>query len=96
MVTEIAQIEVLDDTGEHFLTTLHNSIHLLEETPGFISIKIRRQVENDNIFYLLIDWVTLDAHLINFRNSDNFILWRKALGKFFKSDPVVRHFEAIL
>jgi hypothetical protein len=47
------------------------------------------------LVYLFIQWENLDAHWINFRQSQNFIEWRKLLEEFFAADPNVRHVEVI-
>ncbi len=95
MVTEVAQLEIYNENIEDFFDTLTRSIHLLQETQGFISIEVQQQIENTSVVYLIIKWDKLDDHLIGFRQSEKFVSWRNSLGKFFKSDPVVNHFEKI-
>jgi len=95
MVTEVAQVEIHDGNIEDFLKALTNSVGLLQETKGFISIEVQHQIENPSIVYLIIKWAQLDDHLIGFRQSEKFVLWRNSLGKFFKSEPIVNHFEKV-
>jgi quinol monooxygenase YgiN len=37
----------------------------------------------------------VDAHLQNFRGSERFKTWRRALGPFFAAEPHVEHFQEV-
>jgi hypothetical protein len=41
----------------------------------------------------LIEWETLEAHTVNFRESELFIEWRTILSPYFEKAPEVEHFE---
>ena len=40
---------------------------------------------------LLIEWESVEAHNVGFRESDRFPLWRALIGPFFDGDPRVEH-----
>jgi hypothetical protein len=44
---------------------------------------------------LLVEWETLDDHLVGFRESERFSEWRSLIGPFFDSPPVVDHVEPV-
>ncbi|WP_412178943.1 hypothetical protein [Rhizobium sp. TRM96650] len=43
----------------------------------------------------MMKWETLDNHMVDFRNSDDFQEWRKLVGPFFDGIPVVTHSESV-
>jgi len=40
---------------------------------------------------LLIEWESVEAHNVGFRESDRFPQWRALIGPFFDGDPHVEH-----
>ena len=45
---------------------------------------------------LLIEWESVEAHNVGFRESDRFPLWRALIGPFFDGDPRVEHVDDVL
>ena len=69
---------------------------LLEATPGFQRLEMRRGIEAPETFLLLVWWQTLEDHTKGFRESDGFVQWRAVLGPLFASPPAVEHYDAPL
>jgi heme-degrading monooxygenase HmoA len=65
-------------------------------TPGFRSARVTRGVESPTRFVLLIEWDSLEAHTVGFRESENFARWRSVVGPFFDGTPRVEHFDDVL
>jgi heme-degrading monooxygenase HmoA len=65
-------------------------------TPGFRSARVTRGVESPSRFVLLIEWDSLEAHTVGFRESENFARWRSVVGPFFDGAPRVEHFGDVL
>jgi hypothetical protein len=40
-----------------------------------------------------VEWDSLDAHVVGFRESDAFSAWRALIGPFFASPPEVVHYQ---
>jgi heme-degrading monooxygenase HmoA len=68
---------------------------ILAGTPGFISAHMHRGVENPSRFLFLVEWETIENHLVDFRQSDRFARWRALIGPYFDGPPQVDHFTAI-
>jgi heme-degrading monooxygenase HmoA len=54
-----------------------------------------RGVESPNRFVLLVEWDSVEAHEHNFRGSERFVTWRRALTPFFAAAPNVEHVEDV-
>ena len=45
----------------------------------------------ESIYRLLVEWQTVEDHMIGFRNSADFQTWRGLVGEYFAAPPVVTH-----
>ncbi len=96
MVTEIADFTVLADKQEQFADAVRDGLRYVSDTPGFRSARLTRSVETPTRFVLLIEWDSVEAHTVGFRESENFGRWRGAVGPFFDGAPTVEHFDELV
>ena len=96
MVLEIADFTVLPGTEEEFAAAVHQGLAYVSDTPGFRNARLTRSVESRSRFVLLIEWDSLEAHTVGFRQSENFTRWRELIGSFFDDDPRVEHFDDVV
>lgn len=96
MVTEIADITVRADTQEQFADAVREGLRYVSDTPGFRSARLTRSVETPTRFVLLIEWDSVEAHTVGFRESDNFGRWREVVGPFFDGPPTVEHVDDVV
>lgn len=54
-----------------------------------------RSIESPNLYLLLVQWDSVEAHTEGFRKSPEFAQWRALLHEFYESPPVIEHFVAI-
>jgi heme-degrading monooxygenase HmoA len=95
MVLEIADFAVLPGTEEEFAAAVREGVRYVSDTPGFRSARLTRGVESPSRFVLLIEWDSLEAHTVGFRESENYPRWRELIGPFFDGAPRVEHFNEI-
>lgn len=95
MVTEIADFAVLPGTEDKFADAVREGLALVSGTPGFRQARLTRCIETPTRFVLLIEWDTLEAHTVDFRESENFPRWRALVGPYFDGAPHVEHFETV-
>jgi heme-degrading monooxygenase HmoA len=62
-------------------------------TPGFIRYELRSGIERPTRYLLLIQWETLEAHTVTFRQSENFTHHRALISPYFAQAPLVEHFS---
>jgi heme-degrading monooxygenase HmoA len=92
MVLEHALIDVRPGTGAAFEAALAEARQVIAASPGFVSLRLQRGVETEDRYLLLVEWATLDDHVVGFRESPAFTAWRALIGPYFASPPVVVHF----
>ncbi|MEO1668630.1 MAG: antibiotic biosynthesis monooxygenase [Chloroflexota bacterium] len=94
MILEVAEVHVKEGTGADFETAVYKSRdQYISQTDGYISMEVQRGIENPNRYLLLIKWATLEAHTMNFRESDVFPKHRDLISPYFAKPPFVEHFE---
>jgi heme-degrading monooxygenase HmoA len=91
MVLEHAVITVRPGSAHEFEDALLRARPIIAACHGFISLELHRGVEQAERYVLLVEWETLDDHVVGFRESDAFVQWRAVIGSYFESPPVVDH-----
>lgn len=96
MILEVGFIPILESRKSEFEDVLRSAVqNLLAEADGFIEfIGHGWGVERPNVYMFSVKWVTLEDHVVGFRESELFTEWRAQIGPFFDGAPFVEHFEA--
>ncbi len=95
MILEVAILNVIEGQETAFETAMHQARPLIEATPGFVNIDVRRCIETPNRYLLLVSWETLEAHTVGFRQSERYQPWRALLHHFYDPFPAVEHFSPL-
>jgi heme-degrading monooxygenase HmoA len=95
MVLEIADFSVLPATEDDFAAAVREGVRYVSDTPGFRNARLTRSVETPSRFVLLIEWDSVEAHTVGFRESENYTRWRELISPFFASAPHVEHFDEV-
>ena len=93
MVLEHALINVEAGREEEFEAAYAEARAVLTSTPGCLGARLHRGVESPSRYLLLVEWETLDDHLVGFRESERFGRWRALIGPFFDGPPEVDHYR---
>jgi heme-degrading monooxygenase HmoA len=94
MILEIAEIRIKPGSAAAFEEAARRGLDtVLSKALGFRSYQIRRCIESPERYVLMIEWETLEAHTVGFRQSAAHAEWRAIVGSFFEKAPFVEHFE---
>ena len=96
MVLEIADFTVKAGTEDAFAAAVQEGLPHVASTPGFLGARLTRSIESPSRFVLLIEWETIEAHTVTFRESERFPRWRALVGPYFDGDPYVEHATDVL
>ncbi len=94
-ILEIAQIYIKPGTQSAFEAAIEQAYPYLQQTEGYLDHQLRRCLEQECCYLLLVNWESLDAHLINFRQSQQFQSWRALLSPYFEQPPEVKHYQLV-
>jgi heme-degrading monooxygenase HmoA len=96
MILEIADITIQAGKNTEFDEAIERGVRqAIACAKGFKSFKIQKGIENPQRYLLMIEWETLDNHIVDFRNSPAFLEWRAIVSPFFAAPPAVEHFQLL-
>jgi heme-degrading monooxygenase HmoA len=95
MIVEHAVFTVAEADAEKFEAAYEQARKLLEQTEGLSWTRMHRGVERPESYLLLVGWESLEAHTVNFRESELFPRWRALIGPYFAADPQVEHYREV-
>jgi heme-degrading monooxygenase HmoA len=96
MILEVAMLSVHAGQESAFEAAMLKAAPVIAGSPGYLGHELRRCVETPGRYLLLVQWETLEAHTVGFRQSPAFAEWREIIGGFFAAAPVVEHYEPVL
>jgi heme-degrading monooxygenase HmoA len=94
MILETAILNVKPGEAAAFEAAMGEARPLIAATPGFQRIEVRRCIEVESRYLLLVWWDTLQAHTVDFRQSERYQAWRALLHHFYEPFPDVEHYGA--
>ena len=94
MIREVAHVTVLPEHHADFERDLKLAVaEVLPNAQGFIAFNgVGWCVERPQVYLFTIDWESLEAHTVGFRESELFTQWRAFIGPHFDGAPQVEHF----
>jgi heme-degrading monooxygenase HmoA len=93
VILEAAILDVKRGEEAAFETAMAKARPLIAATPGFQNMSVRRCIETPNRYLLLVEWDSVEAHTIGFRQSERYAQWRALLHHFYDPFPAVEHYE---
>ena len=95
MILEAAVLSIAPAQKTEFEAAFALARELISAMPGFISHQLQRGIETDGRYLLLVQWQSVDDHMVGFRQSPQFLRWRALLGPFFAAAPAVEHYQLV-
>jgi len=95
MILEIATLNIKPGAEKAFEEDLAHASHLIASIPGYIGHSLRRCVETPNKYNLLVEWEDVDAHMVGFRESQEYKKWSEILSPHYLPERSMEHFELV-
>jgi quinol monooxygenase YgiN len=96
MVYEIAEIDVKAGAEAAFEAAVAEAAACFKSAKGCISLELHRTVERPAVYRLVVGWESVEAHMVDFRQSPGFQEWRRLAGPHFAKPPTVEHVQVVL
>lgn len=95
MILEAGYVFIKPGQEIEFEEKFKQATQYIAATKGYIRHQLQRCIEQENKYLLLVEWESVEAHMVNFRQSKNFVEWRKLIGSYFESPPNMEHFNFV-
>lgn len=95
MILEVASLTITPGEQDAFERAFTKAERLFQDAPGYLSHELRRSVENEHRYALLIEWRRLEDHTLGFLKSNAFERLRELLQGYLQCAPEVEHFRAV-
>ena len=95
MILEIAILDVCLGQESDFELAFGKASAIISSMTGYVSHQLRRSLERQNRYLLLVNWEKLEDHTIGFRQSPEYQDWKNLLHHFYDPFPTVEHYEPI-
>lgn len=92
MILEVANLDVKPGLESEFEQAFAEAQGIIASMQGYISHELRRCLEREGRYLLLVKWETLEDHTEGFRGSEEYQQWRALLHHFYDPFPTVEHF----
>ncbi len=96
MILEVAVLDVKPGQESQFEEAFAKAQKIISSMEGFISCQLQKCIERKNRYLLLVNWETLEDHIVGFRESKEYQEWRNLLHHFYEPSPEVEHYQSVL
>ncbi len=96
MILEVAILNVKKGLERNFERDFKIASQYISSVSGYINHTLKKCVETQNQYILLVNWETIEDHNIGFRKSDEYLEWKKLLHHYYEPFPTVEHYETII
>ena len=93
MILEVAILNVKEGLSKDFEDNFKKAEIIISSMKGYISHQLKKCIEEDNKYILLVNWETIEDHEIGFRKSDEYQEWKALLHHFYEPFPTVEHYK---
>ncbi|MCP4978046.1 MAG: antibiotic biosynthesis monooxygenase [Maribacter sp.] len=93
MILEVATINVKEGLSEEFEQSFTKASLIISSMKGYISHQLKKCIEHENQYILLVQWETLEDHEIGFRKSLEYKDWKLLLHHFYEPFLEVLHYR---
>lgn len=79
MILEIAILNVKHGRTQEFEKDFQVAVQYISSIGGYIKHSLKKCIEVDNQYILLVEWISVEAHEVGFRQSPKYQKWKALL-----------------
>ncbi|TGV03568.1 antibiotic biosynthesis monooxygenase family protein [Flavivirga rizhaonensis] len=93
MILEVAILNIKKGLSVDFENSFQEAQNIISSMKGYISHELKKCVEQEDKYILLVNWETIEDHEIGFRKSNEYQTWKALLHHFYELFPIVEHYK---
>jgi heme-degrading monooxygenase HmoA len=94
-ILEVAILPVIPGREADFEAAFAVASKIIAASPGYLGHELRRCLEVESRYVLLVRWHNLEDHTRGFRGSEAYQEWKRLLHHFYDPAPTVEHYVAV-
>ncbi len=95
MILEVAILHIVEGEEQNFENDFKIASQYICSINGYMNHTLNKCLEVECKYILLVNWENLESHTISFRQSEEYIEWKKLLHHYYESFPVVEHYTMV-
>jgi heme-degrading monooxygenase HmoA len=95
MILEIAILDIKPGLENDFEQSFLVAQKIISSMKGYISHELKKCLENESRYALLVKWDSLEDHTIGFRDSKEYQAWKILLHHYYDPFPTVEHYQSV-
>jgi heme-degrading monooxygenase HmoA len=92
MILEVAILKIKQGLSKEFESAFSKAETIISSMSGYISHQLKKCIEEDGKYILLVNWETIEDHEIGFRQSQEYQNWKQQLHHYYQPFPTVEHY----
>ncbi len=93
MILEVAILNIKEGLSEAFEANFQKAEKIIASMKGYLSHQLKKCIEQNDKYILLVNWEAIEDHEIGFRKSEEYQEWRALLHHFYDPFPTVEHYK---
>ncbi|WP_445957562.1 antibiotic biosynthesis monooxygenase family protein [Yeosuana sp.] len=93
MILEVATLHIKTGLSKDFEKSFHKAQKIIASMKGYISHELKKCIEQEDKYILLVNWETIEDHEIGFRKSKEYQVWKALLHHYYEPFPIVEHYK---
>ncbi|GEM64906.1 hypothetical protein SF1_28880 [Sphingobacterium faecium NBRC 15299] len=95
MIIELAILNVKKGKQKAFENDFLEASQYISSIEGYLAHSLKKCIEIENQYLLLVEWNSIEAHEVGFRKSPQYLKWKTLLHDYYDPFPQVLHYEDI-
>ena len=95
MILEVAVLDVKKGQEVAFEKSFAIAQRIIASMRGYLAHELKRCMENESRYLLLVQWQTLEDHTVGFRGSKEYQEWKALLHHYYEPFPTVEHYQSV-
>ncbi|MCK5402341.1 MAG: antibiotic biosynthesis monooxygenase, partial [Flavobacteriaceae bacterium] len=84
MILEVAILNIKKGLSTEFEISFGKAKDIISSKNGYISHQLKKCIEQEDKYVLLVNWETIEDHEIGFRKSEEYNQWKALLHHFYE------------
>lgn len=93
MILEVATLHIKKGFSAEFEASFQKAQNIISSMKGYRSHELKKCVEHEDKYILLVNWESIEDHEIGFRKSEKYQQWKTLLHHFYEPFPIVEHYK---